>query len=205
MDLLVIRHGQSEADVLNVIEGRADFPLTDLGHAQAEKMAQWVREHYQVNYIICSPLLRARQTAEHLSRATGLGIVCDDDLMEWQNGLIAGLTRSEADAKYPAPPVKFPHTKLYGQESQIEFRARAENALSRILNEKPSDSVVAIVSHGGMISMLYRSFLGLPMNTNISFATGDTGIHHWHVNQENRHTVLFSNRQEHLQGIETSQ
>ncbi|MGI5854323.1 MAG: phosphoglycerate mutase family protein, partial [Bacillota bacterium] len=55
MVLLVIRHGQSEADILNVIEGRADFPLTDLGHAQAEKMAQWIREHYQVNYIVCSP------------------------------------------------------------------------------------------------------------------------------------------------------
>ena len=41
MNLLVIRHGQSEADILKVIEGRADFPLTELGHKQAEAMAEW--------------------------------------------------------------------------------------------------------------------------------------------------------------------
>lgn len=204
MDLLVIRHGQSEADVLNVIEGRADFPLTDLGHTQAEEMAKWVNDHYKVTFIICSTLLRAKQTAEHLSQATGIGIVCDDDLMEWQNGLIAGLKRSEADAKYPAPPVRFPHTKVYGQESEIEFRARAENALSRIMNENPSDSVVAVVSHGGMIHMLYRSFLGLSLHTSIFVASGDTGIHHWRVNQDNKRIVLFSNSQEHLMGIEAA-
>ena len=208
MDLLVIRHGQSEADVLNVIEGRADFPLTDLGHAQAEAMAKWVNDHYKITSIVCSTLQRARQTAEYLSRATGVNVVYDDDLMEWQNGLIAGLTRAEADTKYPAPPVKFPHTKIYGQESEIEFRARAEHALSRILNENPSDSVVAVVSHGGMINMLYRSFLGLPLHTNVFLASGDTGIHHWRVNnpdQDNRRTMLFSNRQEHLKGIEEAQ
>ena len=207
MDLLVIRHGQSEADVLNVIEGRADFPLTDRGHAQAKEMAKWVNDHYKITSIVCSALLRARQTAEHLSQATGVSVVYDDDLMEWQNGLIAGLTRAEADTKYPAPPVKFPHTKVYGQESEIEFRARAEHALSRILNENPSDSVAAVVSHGGMINMLYRSFLGLSLHTNVFLVTGDTGIHHWRINQEqdNRRTVLFCNRQEHLTKSEEAQ
>jgi len=43
MDLLVIRHGQSEADIIKVIEGRADFSLTELGLSQAELMAEWVK------------------------------------------------------------------------------------------------------------------------------------------------------------------
>ena len=101
MDLLVIRHGQSEADILKVIEGRADFPLTGLGHKQAEAMAKWVNEHYAVNKIFSSPLKRARQTSEYLSKITGIEILFDDDLMEWKNGLIAGLTQKEADAQYP--------------------------------------------------------------------------------------------------------
>ncbi|MFA7715521.1 phosphoglycerate mutase family protein [Lactobacillus acidophilus] len=37
MRLLVVRHGQSEADILKVCEGRADFSLTKLGHEQVEK------------------------------------------------------------------------------------------------------------------------------------------------------------------------
>lgn len=39
MRLLIIRHGESEADLLNVHEGRADFALTKTGLAQAERMA----------------------------------------------------------------------------------------------------------------------------------------------------------------------
>ena len=42
MDLFIIRHGQSEADILNVMEGRADFNLTPLGYKQAELMAEWL-------------------------------------------------------------------------------------------------------------------------------------------------------------------
>ena len=40
MELLIVKHGQSEADLLGVHEGRADFPLTKLGELQASAMAQ---------------------------------------------------------------------------------------------------------------------------------------------------------------------
>ena len=46
MELLLIRHGQSEADLLGVHEGRADFSLTKTGIIQAEKMAKYVAKHY---------------------------------------------------------------------------------------------------------------------------------------------------------------
>lgn len=44
MRLLVVRHGQSEADILKVCEGRADFSLTKLGHEQAESTAEYLSE-----------------------------------------------------------------------------------------------------------------------------------------------------------------
>ncbi len=40
MKLLIIRHGESEADLLDVHEGRADYPLTERGHRQAQAMAE---------------------------------------------------------------------------------------------------------------------------------------------------------------------
>lgn len=46
MRLLIIRHGESEADILDVHEGRADFELTERGHRQAEAMSKYVKEHY---------------------------------------------------------------------------------------------------------------------------------------------------------------
>lgn len=197
MELLVVRHGQSEADILNVIEGRADFELTDEGQRQAKLMAAWVKNNYSINKIFASPLKRTTQTAQYLSSATNIPIAFDDDLMEWQNGLLAGLPHEEAEKKYPSPSVKHPHTAMYECESMIQFRARAENILSKIINENESDDVIVIVSHGGMINMLFRSFLGLPLKDDIWISTGDTGIHRWKIENDKRR-VVFSNHQLHL-------
>ncbi len=99
--LLLIRHGESEADILCVHEGRADFPLTEQGHQQAQAMGQWVAEHYEVDLIFASTLCRAKQTAQHLSDAVGVPVMFEEDLMEFNNGLLAGLPFAEAAVRYP--------------------------------------------------------------------------------------------------------
>jgi len=199
MTLLVIRHGESEADILNVCEGRADFNLTALGLQQATLMANWVAKNYKVDTIFSSTLKRAKQTASALSCRTGVDIIFDDDLMEWQNGLIAGLPREEALAKYPPPTKKYPHTAMYGQESDIQFRMRAETALSKIINGNPADSTVAIVSHNGLIMRLFQSFIKAPLVSDIFIGrTGDTGIHEWRIDREQRE-IVHVNLQRHLE------
>jgi 2,3-bisphosphoglycerate-dependent phosphoglycerate mutase len=189
MDLLVIRHGQSEADILNVIEGRADFNLTELGVQQAILMAQWIKGYINIDKIISSTLKRASQTAQKLSETTNAPIEFDEQLMEWQNGLIAGLTFAEANEKYPEPK-KFPHTAVFEQESQIAFRARAELVLSKIIHENPSESKMAIISHGNMINKLFQSFLERPVNSSVHIKSGDTGIHHWSISGNSREIIL---------------
>jgi len=186
MDLIIIRHGQSEADILKVIEGRADFNLTELGYSQANLMAKWVKNYINIDKIISSSLKRAKQTAEALSTSLHIDVEYEGLLMEWNNGLIAGLTWEEANNLYPEPDVKYPHTAVYEQESNIEFRARAETILSKIINENPPDSKIAVVSHGNMINMLFRSFLELPVNSDSSISSGDTGIHHWIIKNNSR-------------------
>ena len=200
MTLLIIRHGESEADILNVWEGRADFNLTPKGQQQAGLMADWVAGHYKPDKIISSPLKRASQTAGILGERTGIAVTYDDDLMEWQNGLIAGLPRAEALAKYPPPEISHPHTAMYGQESEIQFRTRAETALSKILNENPAGHTIAIVSHNGLISRLFQSFIKAPfISPDVYIAkTGDTGIHEWRVNGARRE-VVHVNLQRHLE------
>ena len=203
MNLLVIRHGQSEADISEVMEGRADFSLTDLGKKQAQLMADWVALNYTVDKIFSSPLKRASQTAAVLSERIGVDVVYDDDLMEWQNGVIAGMPYDEARAKYPRPEPKYPHTAVYEQESDIQFRMRAETALSKILNENPMDSTIAVFSHGGLINQFFNSFLRLPVTSNnIYLQTGDTGIHEWRIDGTNR-GIIYVNLQKHLENLHT--
>ncbi|MBR2867923.1 MAG: histidine phosphatase family protein [Clostridia bacterium] len=200
MKLLVIRHGESEADLLDVHEGRADFALTERGHRQAEAMANYVADNYDISKIYASTLTRAKQTAQHLSDKTGISIVFDENLMEFNNGLLAGLPRAVVREKYPEV-LDLPIDKaVYGQESQVEFRQRAENALSRIMNEAENDETIAVVSHGGMINQLYRSFFNMPVDCIYFFNTADTGIHIWSLTDRERR-VIKANFDEHTKGI----
>ena len=185
MKLLVIRHGESEADILNVHEGRADFELTERGHRQAEAMSQYVNENFHITKIYHSTLKRAEQTAKHLAAKTGAELIPDEHLMEFNNGLLASLSHSEADEKYPQIDVPV-HKAVYEQESVLEFRFRAEYMLSKLLSENYNDAEIAVVTHGGMINQLYKAFFGLPVEDDHWFFTGDTGIHEWIVNGNTR-------------------
>ena len=195
--LLLIRHGESEADILKVHEGRADFPLTENGHRQAAAMGKWVAERYKIDMIFASTLRRAAQTAEYLSTAAQVPIVFDEDLMEFNNGLLAGLPFDEAAVRYPRIENLPPDQSVYGQETQYEFRARAERALARCLSQIPDGAIAAVVSHGGMINQLFAALIGLPPASAQRFLTGDTGIHLW-ILTEDGPRLMFANKQEHL-------
>ncbi len=185
MKLLIIRHGESEADILDVHEGRADFELTDRGHRQAEALSEYVSKNYQVEKIYHSTLKRAVQTAEHLALKTQAPLIPDEHLMEFNNGLIAGLKHDVANEKYPQMKVPL-HMSVYEQESVLEFRYRAEYMLSKLMSENDESSTAAVVTHGGMINQLYRAFFCLPIDSGFAFYTGDTGIHEWIVNGNSR-------------------
>lgn len=200
MDLFLIRHGQSEADLLDVHEGRADFPLTELGRRQAQAMAEWMAREYALERIYASTLKRAAQTAAYLGSACGLEPVYKPELMERDNGILAGVSRREAEVLYPQPSVSPVHRAPYGMEPVLDFRCRAERVLSRIIEESKGLHAVAVVSHGGMISRLCQSLLRLPVDSGLLFHTGDTGIHGWRL-EEARRILLFANKTEHFGNI----
>lgn len=202
MELLIIRHGESEADLLEVHEGRADFPLTELGEQQASIMATYIEQHYRPNIILTSPLKRARRTATILQESIGCGLIVENDLMEFNNGILAGLSRNEAAIKYPLPQGGRPiHIPIQDGESELDFRFRADSIFHKILFEYQHYDRVAIVSHGGMISNILKAFLKQPMNQEFAFPTGDTGIHLLEI-KANTRIIRFLNKQEHLQLIE---
>ncbi|MDE7282995.1 MAG: histidine phosphatase family protein [Lachnospiraceae bacterium] len=185
MKLLIIRHGESEADILDVHEGRADFELTERGHCQADAMSEYVRQNYQITKIYHSTLRRAKQTAEHLALKTQAPLIPDENLMEFNNGLIAGLKHSVVEEKYPQMKVPV-HSSVYEQESMLEFRYRAEYMLSKLMSENDDENTIAVVTHGGMINQLYRAFFKLPVEAEFAFCTGDTGIHEWIIKENSR-------------------
>ncbi len=185
MRLLMIRHGESEADILGVHEGRADFELTERGHRQAEAMSEYISQNYHITKIYHSTLKRAVQTAQHLVFKTQAPLIPDARLMEFNNGLLAGLKYSVAKEKYPQVAVA-PHLSVYEQESALDFRYRAEYMLSKLISENEESDTLAVVTHGGMINQLYRAYFRLPLESEFSFWTGDAGFHEWMIHGDSR-------------------
>lgn len=152
-----------------------------------------------------------KQTALHLYESVFESkINFEDDLMEFNNGLLAGLPRDIAFRKYP--PIKdLPYDKsAYEMESRLSFRERADKVLHKIISKEfesvtsqklgylvskeseslnfqeskllnPQDSCIAIVSHGGLIDQMYKVILGLAIDTALSFKSADTRFHEWKI------------------------
>ncbi|ABX43657.1 histidine phosphatase family protein [Lachnoclostridium phytofermentans] len=198
MIILLLRHGESEGDLMDVHEGRADFPLTDRGREQAGKAAKWISKNYSVNRIYSSTLLRAEETASLVSMETKVPIELREGLMEFNNGKLAGIDREEAKRKYPEIPDLPIHESRYEMESKLEFRFRAEAILSEIISNNKEQEVVVVISHGGMINQLLLAYEKQPIESEIWHATGDTGIHCLRY-ENGKRGILYLNNTKHLE------
>lgn len=100
--LILIRHGQSEANLNIWWAGHTDAPLTELGHAQAAAAAHYLREHEQIDAVYASDLRRAMDTARPTAEAFGLSITPERGLREIFGGAWEELPFSVINEKYAA-------------------------------------------------------------------------------------------------------
>ncbi|GAB4528184.1 MAG: histidine phosphatase family protein [Anaerolineales bacterium] len=196
---LLMRHGQSQADLEDRLEGRADYPLTDLGRRQARLAADWLALHWQPTLVFSSPLQRAAQTAHLIADPLGLPVTLDPDLQEWSKGMLDGMLRQEANRKYPPPEkARTLDEPIQDGESARQVYARAARFWAHLTAGCAPNARLLIVTHGGLLNMLYRVFLNIPLTDDLlAFSTIDTGMHLWEI-RAGRHIVHWANRHEHL-------
>ncbi len=164
--LTFLRHGESVGNANSYHQGQADFPLTDKGKKQISCLAsRWKREKKSFDTIIASPLSRAIDTAEIISKALDIGIVTDPVWMERDNGVLAGLTHQDARSRYPRPNFISPYHKIgITGETPWETYLRAGRALQSILHKKPGTYL--IVSHGGLLNSVVHAIIGIAPHPN---------------------------------------
>lgn len=95
--LYFMRHAESEANLADILASQLDFPLTEKGKMDAQKIAEEVQQSHPIDHIICSPLLRAQQTAEPFEAVFGLTATTDTRVIEQNLGKFAGKTYTELD------------------------------------------------------------------------------------------------------------
>ncbi len=164
LKLLIIRHAQSTGNVDRRMQGQGDYPLTDLGRTQAQKLAQHLRDAPTAIY--SSPLQRTIDTAEILRTAlsTPPPIELTPELAEYQNGIFQGLTWAEAQAQYPELCNQLETTldwiPVPGAETLRQARDRVERLVNYLLLTHRNGDRLWLVSHGWIMQQLIAALLG---------------------------------------------
>ena len=149
-----VRHGQTVWNVENKICGATDSPLTDLGHQQAIATGRAiVEQHIQADEILYSPLVRARDTALHISEVTGIPAREEPRLKEQNFGKWEGTPRDGLDFKED----KKNFCNSYdGGESMMRMAQRIYNLLDDLKAEP--DKTYILVAHNGIARIVQSYF-----------------------------------------------
>lgn len=149
---LLVRHGQSTWNAERRWQGRADPPLSDLGRRQAQAAVAAVAAE-GVRVVWCSPLRRARETAEIIGAGLSVEVVVHPGLVERAAGEWTGLTRAEIEARWPGHLDR--GLRPAGYEPDEEVVRRAEGVLGA-LAEAVGTGTGLVVTHGGLIRAFER-------------------------------------------------
>lgn len=160
MNIYLIRHGQTDWNILGKIQGRQDTSLNEMGRKQAQLLARGM-DSRPVTQIFCSRQKRAAETAAAIGARQKVDVDIVTGLEEVEFGLWEGLTMEEIRGRFPeeykrwminpvevAPP---------GGETLTEVTARCAGVAEAILAQAKGD--IAIVSHGATLAHMISWFL----------------------------------------------
>ena len=95
MKFYVTRHGQTAWNQQNIVCGITDISLDETGMQQARETAERLRDIH-LDRVICSPLLRARQTAELICQGREIPFSVDKRVREQNYGIYEGASRFDS-------------------------------------------------------------------------------------------------------------
>ncbi len=162
---VVVRHGVTEHSLERRFSGsggRFDPPLVAQGVEQVEQAALEVARRGGGDVLVCSPMLRTRQTADIIAAATGLEPVVVEGLQEGDFGEWDGFTFAEVMGRWPREMgawLESPTVSPPGGESLAQIYARVNAALDGLLARYPGRRIVVAAHVGTIRSMTSRALI----------------------------------------------
>jgi broad specificity phosphatase PhoE len=179
--LVLVRHGETEWNSDNRVQGSVDVPLSEKGKAQAAALADALAARgvrFPVAYT--SDLSRARETARVVQQRLDVPRLAVDPLLremhcgDWEGRSIDALRESEPgayDSWMDDPAFRIP-----GGESVEDVRARVDRFFESRAGELESAGHVLIVAHGLLNRMILSRVMGLPPQRARYFATDNASV-----------------------------
>lgn len=201
-ELLFIRHGETDWNRQQRFQGQIDVPLNATGHAQAARVAARLAADRH-DALITSDLLRARETAAPLARAWGQTALALAGLREQNFGILEGLDVPTIQARHPDLWRRWLEHRadfaLPGGESLRQFHDRVLAAVRELASAR-AGMRLAVVTHGGVLDMLWRSAHGLPPDGLRACEIPNTGLNRLHWAGGALHIDTWADAQ-HLDGL----
>lgn len=194
-----IRHGETDWNVAKRIQGQTDVSLNETGRSQALAMALNAA-HYEFSAVYSSDLERALDTAKMVADRRGLMVNSLPQLRERHFGIFQGLTAEEglqqdpaAYACYIARDVNY---DFVSGESMLRFAERVKEAVD-YLSKHHTEQTIAVVSHAGVLEIIFRQATGRPLYTPRDFVIPNCALnwfsfdeHGWHLDAWDDHHHL---------------
>ena len=183
--ITAVRHCETAWNAQSRLQGHLDIDLNERGRWQAQRAGLALADS-GITTIYCSDLRRAHDTALAISRAITQrsGIAATDlrlepGLRERSFGDFQGLTYDEVGALHPEDALRWkqrdPHWAPPGGESPAALQQRIATTLHAIAAQHPGEHI-ALVSHGGVLDMLYRLATGQALNAARTWELGNCAI-----------------------------
>ena len=165
-DLILIRHGETDWNRELRFQGQVDVALNDVGLEQARRLAARLAGE-MVDGVHASDLLRAQQTAQPIAQQLGLGLLSDTALREQSFGDVDGMRVDDIKADHPLAWegwLRFEADySMPGGETTRQFHARVMDAVQRLAGAHDGKTLI-VVTHGGVLDMVYRTALSLGLD-----------------------------------------
>jgi broad specificity phosphatase PhoE len=176
--LYLVRHGQTAWNKEEVFRGRTDIPLDETGLKEAELAGEYFKT-LDIEAVYSSPLSRAWQTAQKISRFHSLDVQALEGLLDMSFGSWEGRSLKEVketDGERYRQWREEPHLlRLPGGETLAEVRARTMSALEEVTRKHPEKTVI-LVSHRVINKVLICGVLGLDNSHFWQFQQDTTAI-----------------------------
>jgi probable phosphoglycerate mutase len=175
---LLLRHGETLWNRAGRLQGWRDSPLSTAGRAQARALAERIATE-RVDHLLTSDLGRTRDTAAVIAARLGLSAVADPRLRERSYGELEGKTWVEIERDDPATYERLAQRDagfvVPGGESAVQFRDRVVAAIDDLARQH-RNVVLAVVTHGGVLGMVYRHTYRIPLELPRTYSVPNAGV-----------------------------
>lgn len=170
-NIFIIRHGSTKLNSEDRIRGWMDLPLDDQGRKEAKEMGKKLRS-CDLDGLIASDLKRTQETAEIVSKETGVPIVgVTHDFRPWNVGNHTGQSNAEVMPILEGYVKNTPTKKVSGGESFNSFKTRFLTALQFVKKEFPGKRIGIVTHHRGDRIMAAWEKKGEPKSREIDIPT----------------------------------